>query len=229
LQELRGELLGCRTTLHSGFCGHVCQNARMGRQRHHRYRAGSGQNREQGSTMSTSLVADWDNFYVITGSSAAGLTGLTFVVIALASDAKQASARGLRAYITPTIVHFGTVLAQSAYLSMPHQGTLSLSLGFGVAGAAGLIYMAVIASSIGRISSAAYTPVAEDWIWNAILPALVYGVLLAAAFLIWRRPEQCMFAVAGASLLLMFIGIHNSWDIAVWNSVRKQEGPNELS
>lgn len=178
--------------------------------------------------MSTSLVADWDNFYVITGSSAAGLTGLTFVVIALASDAKQASVRGLRAYITPTIVHFGTVLAQAAYLSMPHQGTLSLSLGFGAAGAIGLIYVAVIASSIGRISST-YTPVAEDWIWNAILPGLVYGVLLAAAFLIWSRPEQCMFGVAGASLLLMFIGIHNAWDIAVWNSVRKQGGTNELS
>ena len=37
--------------------------------------------------MATSLLAEWDNFYVIAGSSAGGLTGLTFVVIALASDA----------------------------------------------------------------------------------------------------------------------------------------------
>lgn len=35
--------------------------------------------------MTAPLVADWENFYVITGSSAAGLTGLTFVVIALAA------------------------------------------------------------------------------------------------------------------------------------------------
>jgi len=27
----------------------------------------------------------------------------------------------------------------------------------------------------------------------------------------------------------MFIGIHNAWDIAVWNSVGRQERPNELS
>ena len=177
--------------------------------------------------METALLAEWDNFYVITGSSAAGLTGLTFVVIALSSDAKRVNLGGLRAYVSPTIVHFGTVLAQAAYLSMPHQGVLSISLGLGTAGAAGLVYVGVIAASIGRISST-YTPVAEDWIWNAMLPAMVYGVLLAASILIWSRPEQCMFAVAGASLLLMFIGIHNAWDIAVWNSVRSQDGPNEL-
>jgi hypothetical protein len=56
--------------------------------------------------MTGSLLAEWDNFYVIAGSSAGGLTGLTFVVIALASDAKRINMRGLRVYVTPTIVHF---------------------------------------------------------------------------------------------------------------------------
>jgi len=32
--------------------------------------------------MTESLLAEWDNFYVITGSASAGLAGLTFVVIA---------------------------------------------------------------------------------------------------------------------------------------------------
>jgi hypothetical protein len=169
-----------------------------------------------------SLVADWDNFYVITGSAAAGLTGLTFVVIALAADSKRVNLNGLRAYVTPTIVHFGTVLALAAYLSMPHQAVLSLSVGFGACGLAGLIYIGVIAKKIGRIAPE-YMPVHEDWIWNVILPAICYGALVAIAFLIWRRPEQCMYGVAVVSLLLMFIGIHNAWDIAVWNSVRKKE------
>jgi hypothetical protein len=79
--------------------------------------------------MTTALLAEWDNFYVITGSSAAGLTGLTFVVIALSADAKRVNVSGLRTYVTPTIVHFGAVLALAAYLSMPHQGALSLSSG----------------------------------------------------------------------------------------------------
>ena len=171
--------------------------------------------------MTTSLLAEWDNFYVITGSSAAGLTGLTFVVIALSADAKRVNVSGLRAYVTPTIVHFGAVLALAAFLSMPHQGALSLSLGLGSAGAAGLIYVGVIAASIRRLASD-YVPVREDWLWNVILPAIAYGVLLASALLIWRLPALSLFGIASVSVLLMFTGIHNAWDVAVWNSVRKQ-------
>ncbi|MGB6309157.1 MAG: hypothetical protein WBF89_15335 [Steroidobacteraceae bacterium] len=175
--------------------------------------------------MTASLLAEWDNFYVIVGSSAGGLTGLTFVVIALASDAKRVNLRGLRVYVTPTIAHFGAVLLLSAYLSMPHRGILSLSVGFGAAGAAGVAYMVFIGANIGRIS-AAYIPVAEDWIWNVIVPAIAYGSLLAIAFLIWRRPDPCLYAAATASLLLLIIGIHNAWDIAVYNTVSKPGEPS---
>ncbi len=171
--------------------------------------------------MTTSLLAEWDNFYVIIGSSAAGLTGLTFVVIALAADSKRVNLRGLRAYVTPTIVHFGTVLALAAYLSMPHLNVLSLSVAFGAAGFGGLAYVILIGAIIGRVSSD-YAPVHEDWIWNVVLPAIVYAALFACAFFIWRRPEQCLYCVGAVSLALMFIAIHNAWDIAVWNTVRKQ-------
>jgi hypothetical protein len=174
--------------------------------------------------MATSLLAEWDNFYVMTGSSAAGLTGLTFVVIALSADAKRVSMDGLRAYVTPTIVHFGAVLALAAYLSMPHHTVLSLSIGFGAAGAAGLAYIAHVALHIRRIASD-YDPVHEDWIWNVVLPAIVYGALLALAFLIWRLPVPSMYGAAVVSMLLMFIGIHNAWDIAVWNTVRNRRDP----
>ena len=57
----------------------------------------------------------------------------------LSADAKRVNRRGLRAYLTPTIVHFGAVLALPAFLSMPHQSVMSLCLGLGSAGAAGLL------------------------------------------------------------------------------------------
>lgn len=170
----------------------------------------------------TTLLAGWENFYVITGSSAGGLTGLTFVVIALAADTRRLNMRGLSAYLTPTIVHFGTVLALAAYLSMPHPVLLSLSLAFGAAGLAGLVYVAFIGATIGRVSSD-YIPVQEDWIWHVVLPAIAYGVLLAAACMIWSRLNVSLYGVAAASLLLLFIGIHNAWDIAVWHIVRKKD------
>jgi hypothetical protein len=177
--------------------------------------------------MATSTLADWENFYVITGSAAAGLTGLTFVVIALAKDARRTATSGLRAYVTPTIVHFCTVLALAAFLSMPGQNAISLSLGFGVAGFGGLLYAAVIVASMRRYASR-YVPVGEDWIWHALLPACVYAALLVIAFLTRRWLEQSLYGIAVASLVLLFIGIHNAWDVAVSISVTpRKEGSSQ--
>ena len=175
--------------------------------------------------MDASLLAGWENFYVITGSCAGGLTGITFVVIALIRDVQRVRPTGLRAFVTPTIVHFGGVLALAAYLSMPHQGVMSLSVGFGVAGLVGLIYCGVIAANM-RHPGSEYIPVHEDWIWNVALPALVYGGLLVMAFLVWRKPVQTLYGVAAACLLLLFIGIRNAWDIAVWMTVKRPREPH---
>jgi len=172
--------------------------------------------------MIAELLDDWDDFYVIAGSSAAGLTGLTFVVIALAADAYRVEATGLRAFITPTVVHFGSVLALAAYLTVPHQGVLSLSIGFALGGLAGLVYIVLIATSMHRHSSR-YRPVAEDWIWHFVLPAAAYGTLFALAFVVWRHAAPSLYGVGAVAILLLFIGIHNAWDIAVWISLHKQK------
>ena len=74
-----------------------------------------------------------------------------------------------------------------------------------------------------RISSG-YVPVREDWLWNVVFPAIAYGVLVATAFLAWRRADQSLYGTAAVSVALLFIGIHNAWDVAVWNSVKEQEG-----
>jgi hypothetical protein len=171
--------------------------------------------------MESSLLAGWDNFYVITGGAAGGLTGLTFVVITLAADAHRVKSVAVRAFVTPTIVHFGAVLALAAYMSMPRHTVVSLSLGLGAVGLAGLVYVASIAAGIHRLKGA-YTPVLEDWVWNVILPALCFCILLTLGFLFSTEPKRCLYGVAAAIMLLMIVGIHNAWDIAVWNSVNKQ-------
>jgi hypothetical protein len=177
--------------------------------------------------MEPSPLAGWDNFFVIAGSSAAALTGLTFIVITLSAQGGRVNSNGLKVFITPTIVHFTVVLAFSAFLSMPHHTPLSLCLSLVVAGILGLIYIGTIATSIGRIAST-YVPVHEDWIWNVILPAVAYGTWVAAGFFIWHSPQASLYAVATVLVLLMLIGIHNAWDIAVWNSTRKDtEGSKE--
>jgi hypothetical protein len=174
--------------------------------------------------MDASIVSGWENFYVIVGSAAGGLTGLTFVVIALIRETMRGvRPTGLGAFVTPTIVHFGGVLALAAFMCMPHQGLLSLSAGFAVAGTSGVIYGGFIAANMRR-QGTAYVPVLEDWLWNVILPTLVYGNLIVMAVLIWRWPGQSMYVVATLSLVMLFIGIRNAWDIAVWMTTH---GPRE--
>jgi hypothetical protein len=168
-----------------------------------------------------SPLEGWDNFYVILGSAAAALLGLTFVVIALISE-RRTNPAGMAGYITPTVVHFGTVLGLSCFASVPHQNVIGLSLGFGATATGLLIYTGVITANMRRFAKD-YVPVLEDWIWHAILPVLVYGVLLAMAFLLWREPRQSMYGIAAALLLLLFVGIHNSWDVAVSVTVQKKK------
>jgi len=169
--------------------------------------------------MDASPLAGWENFYVIVGSSAGGLTGLTFVVIALIRDMSKATPAGVGAFVTPTIVHFGGVLAMAAFLSMPHQHLGTLSAGFAIAGVAGLIYSGFIVRGM-RAQAPSYMPVWEDWAFNAIVPALVYAGLVLVSGLLWRWTQPSLFAVAAMSLVMLFVGIHNAWDIAVWMTTR---------
>ena len=49
-------------------------------------------------------------------------------------------------------------------------------------------------------------------IWHAALPLVSYAVLAAAAVVLPRRVLPALSSIAGASLMLVFIGIHNAWD-----------------
>ncbi len=171
-------------------------------------------------------LESWSNFYVVVGSAAGGLTGLTFVVIALVSESTSVNLSGLRAFITPTVVHFCSVLAISALLNVPGQTPASLGLCLDVGGLSGVGY------SIGTIvqlfsNRARYMPVIEDWIWNAMLPTLCYLTLLIAGTVAPWHVAIALYATAGVSLLLLFIGIHNAWDIAVWFTAHRSTEPKQ--
>jgi hypothetical protein len=160
-------------------------------------------------------LESWANFYVIVGSSAGGLTGLTFVVITLIADAGNVRLPGLRAFITPTVVHFCSVLGLAALLNVPGQTHLSMGLCLGGGGLLGVIYSIGTALKINS-SRPDYVPVASDWLWNVVLPTLSYLGLLAAGLLSLSHAAIALDVTGGVSLLLLFIGIHNAWDIAVW-------------
>jgi hypothetical protein len=172
------------------------------------------------------LLDGWENFYVIVGSSAAALTGLQFVVIALVAESRAASSsREIDAFGTPTIVHFCAVLLVSAILSAPWDALSSVAVVIGACGVAGLVY-AVIVTRRARATTD-YRPVLEDWIWHSVLPLAGYGALTVAAILLTRRPEQSFFVMGATALLLLFVGIHNAWDTVTYIAIERFAPPKD--
>ena len=161
------------------------------------------------------VLAAWEAFYVIIGTSAAALTGLQFVVIALISERQRESAEAaMSAFATPTIIHFGTVLLLSAILSAPWP---SLTLPDILVGAVGIGGVALAVTTIVRARrQTAYTPVLEDWVWHGILPVIAYATLVVASTIIETSAEVALFLCGASATLLVFIGIHNAWDTATY-------------
>jgi hypothetical protein len=62
----------------------------------------------------------WHNFYLLLGTAAATLTGLMFIVVSLGPRLIAThTATGVRAFVTPTVMYFTTVLVVAALMTIP--------------------------------------------------------------------------------------------------------------
>ena len=158
-----------------------------------------------------SEFAEWESFYVIVGAAAGALIGLQFVVMTLLADKPQLAAPDAgAAFATPTVVHFSVALLLSAILRAPWHGITAVALLWGVVGLAGVIYMLIVIRRARTQTS--YQPDFEDRFFHLALPLAANAVLVLAAFAAPSHDREALFAVGAATLLLLFIGIHNSWD-----------------
>ena len=171
----------------------------------------------------------WESFYVIVGSAGGALTGLQFVVIALLTELrKKRTLDQLDAFATPTIVHFCAVLLIGSMLSAPWESLASAAVALGIVGAAGITYTAIIMRRVRHQSG--YQLVFEDWLFHTALPFVAYAAVLTAGLTLTRDTVDASFGVAGASLLLLFIGVHNAWDTVMYVTIersRRRKGRTE--
>ena len=175
------------------------------------------------------LLSTWESFYVIVGSSAAALTGLQFVVIAVVADTPAIrSAEGVGAFGTPTVFHFCLCLLVAALLSAPWPGFAPLVWLLRGAGIVGVLYTGIVIRRARR--QTAYQPVGEDWLWHAILPTIAYTLLIVASAFVPVAPAKALFLVGGIAMALIFIGIHNAWDAVAYLAVQlRSNGQSETA
>jgi len=169
------------------------------------------------------LLGGWENFYVIVGSSAAALTGLQFVVITLIAQIERRGGENeLAAFGTPTVVHFCLALLLSATISAPWIRLGSAALALGLMGLGGLGYAAIVIRRARRATG--YKPVFEDWLWHTILPVVAYGTIVGSSIALSVANGNALFMIGAATLLLVFIGIHNAWDTVTYLAVSHAPG-----
>ena len=166
----------------------------------------------------------WESFYVIVGSSSAGLTGLMFVVITLIPRERlRAANQTINAFATPNVVHFCAALLVSAMLSAPWRTMSYVGWLLGLIGIAGIVYDGIVVRRARGQTE--YRPVLEDWVWHMILPFFAYLTLVVAAPILPRASTPALFAVAAATVVLLFIGIHNAWDTVTYVAFEEREPP----
>lgn len=163
------------------------------------------------------VVAGWENFYVIVGSSAGALIGLQFVVMTLIATRPTGPGRseGADAFATPTIVHFGIVLLLSAVACAPWQTLLGPAFSYKTLGILGVLYELLVIRHMRTQN--AYTPVFEDWIFHALLPLSAYATLAVSSWFFLLHAANAMFCIAAGALVLLFVSIHNAWDAVTYH------------
>lgn len=171
-------------------------------------------------------LAPWQNFYVIVGSSAGALIGLQFVVMSLIAGipVTRSDAGAGRAFATPTVIHFGTVLMLAGILSAPWDAIGAPTILGGVVGLGGVVYVVIISL---RMRHTSYRPEFEDWLFHALLPFVAYVTLAASAYAAQSHVREALFGVGAAVLLLLFIGIHNAWDAVTYHIFERKPPPAE--
>src|SRR5437762_11384174 len=123
------------------------------------------------------ILASWENFYIIVGSSAGALIGLQFVVMTLIAEKplSKSEAEAGDAFGTPNIIHFSVVLLISAIVSVPWHTITFFSISLGMIGLSGGAFVLVTGRRM-RLQSV-YKPVLEDWVFYVVLPLMGYAML----------------------------------------------------
>jgi len=106
--------------------------------------------------------------------------------------------------------------------SVPWHGIGGAAVLWGLLGFSGVAYEIIVARRM-RMQTV-YTPEFEDWLFHVLLPFAAYAILLTAAYATRNHLGMALFGVGAAGLLLLFIGIHNAWDIVTYHVFVEKRG-----
>jgi hypothetical protein len=177
-------------------------------------------------TMDTSLadlVEDWHDFDVLVGTAAATLVGLMFVAASIgASVFTEKDRSALKAFISPTVVHFTTVLVIAVVALVPTHEWHTLASLLALVGVAGAVYSVNV--WIELFIHRRFNVDIVDRLFYAAIPLVGHLLLLLAALFLWRQSEAGLDLLAAGQITLLLAAIRNAWDMMIWIMIRAPTG-----
>lgn len=162
----------------------------------------------------------WHDFHVITGGSSAALVGLMFVVISVAPQVGARSKESVRAFISPTVVFFASVLVLSAMMTVPGVGLLARGAAVACVGTGGVILM--LRSGVqGQL--AGHELGIEDLLCYFVFPLLAYAAVVAAGIALIAAAPAGLVILGTAIIALLAISLRNAWDLVIYTAKRAAE------
>jgi hypothetical protein len=167
------------------------------------------------------MLRAWERVFEITGPTGAQLIGLLFVVVTLGDGFSAArSEAALRAFVTPTLINFSSVLLQSIVALSPWPSDTVAGALLALIGAAGAVYGLTAIGLRRRANLAQFD--ALSWLAYNGAPIIAHALLLCGGVGLMLASPLAPFALAAASTLLLAAGIFGAWDVTIW--VLKRRG-----
>lgn len=167
------------------------------------------------------MFEGWGEFYLLTGSAAAVLIGLLFVVVTLMQDRPRSSVlSGARLYMGPVVLHVSFVLVLSAAALVPEITPRMLAMLAGAVAIVGLIRGCFVTAGIARIRIGDDAPHWSDAWCYGVIPSLFYLLLAIVAAGFWGGAAWAVHALAAVMIALLLISIRNEWDLVIWLAPR---------
>lgn len=165
------------------------------------------------------LVA-WHDFYLLIGSAAGTLIGLTFVAASVGAGAALNAQRAAnwQSFLTPTVLHFSAVLIACLIALSPLGGMLGpLLLAVGSTG---------FVCGVGQWRELRRRGLTRkldptDRLLYVRLPLAAYALLGISSVVLLLHAGHGLPLLALALVLLLALGIRNAWDMTIWIATRR--------
>jgi hypothetical protein len=154
----------------------------------------------------------WHDFYALTGTSAATLMGLTFVVIGLAPSLVASNPDAIRAFQAPIVAFFTAILVVSVLMMVPDWPLAAPGACAVVVSVLGASFQFVV--DVHRLWRESELGL-DDWFWYFGFPVLSYAVMFVSGILLLMHYTEALYGLGAAVLMLLINGIRNAWDVVV--------------